>query len=232
VNVIVNHSTIGIGAYTVPEAARLLKIPSVNIRRWIGGYNFQHHDGTRRMPPLWKSQLPIIGEHLELGFRDLIELMFVGEFLKAGLTIQVIRHCLEEAKKVISDHHPFSTRRFKTDGRTIFVEGIRESGEIQLLDLKKRQYTFKDVIEQSFKDLDIEDNAVTSWRPFRGRKSIVIDPQRSFGQPIAADFGVPTAVLAQAVLSEGSIGSVARLYEVPTRVVKDAVAFEHALMAA
>lgn len=231
-NVVVNHSLIGIGAYTVPEAARLLKIPPINIRRWIGGYNFHGNDGTRKMPPLWVSQLPIYGDHLELGFRDLIELKFVKEFRKAGLTTQVIRFCLHEARKVISDDRPFSTRRFKTDGKTIFIEGIKESGETQLLDLKKRQYTFKDVIEQSFKDLDIEDGTVTSWRPFRGKKSIVIDPHRSFGQPIAAEYGVPTATLAQAVVSEGTIGRVVRLFEVPASIVRDAVAFENSLMAA
>jgi uncharacterized protein (DUF433 family) len=232
VNAIVGKGTIGLGAYTVPEAAQLLKIRSINIRRWIGGYNFNSQGDARRMPPLWTSQLPAYGNHLELGFRDLIELKFVREFLKSGLSLQVIRFCLQEAKKVISDDRPFSTRRFKTDGKTIFIEGIRGSGETELLDLKKKQYTFKDVIEQSFKDLDIEDDTVTSWRPFKGKKTIVIDPQRSFGQPIATDYGVPTATLAQAVEAEGTVEKVVRLYEVPAKIVRDAVAFERSLLAA
>ncbi len=231
-NVITNNSAFGIGTYTVPEAARLLGIPPVNVRRWIGGYHFKRRDKARQMPPLWRLQYPKFENHIELGFLDLIELKFVREFLKSGLTINVIRFCLEEARKVINDDHPFSTRRFETDGCTIFIEGIRESGEIQLLDLKKRQYTFKSVIQQSFKDLDIEVDTVTSWRPFNGKKSIVIDPNRSFGQPIVAEFGIPTVVLAQAVEVEGSLAAAARLYEVPVRVIKDATAFENKLLLA
>jgi uncharacterized protein (DUF433 family) len=216
----------------VSEAARLLKIPSANIRRWLGGYKFKKQNARRQMPPLWSLQLPRYDEHIELGFRDLIELKFVSEFLKFGLTIKIIRFCLEEARKVIDDDHPFSTRRFKTDGSTIFVEGIRESGEVQLLDLKRRQYTFRDLILQSFKDLDIEDEIVIGWRPFKGKKSIIIDTNRSFGQPIASEFGVPTIALAQAVEVEGSPAAVARLFEVPVSVVRDAAAFEKSLLAA
>jgi uncharacterized protein (DUF433 family) len=229
---ITEATAIGLGAYTVPEAARLLKIRPLNIRRWLGGYNFNHEGDQRQMPPLWTPQLPAYDDHLEIGFRDLVELKFVREFLKAGLSLGVVRFYLKEAKKVINDDRPFSTRRFKTDGKTIFLEGIRDSGETELLDLKRKQYILKSTIDQSFKDLDIEDDAVTSWRPFNGKESIVIDPLRSFGQPIANDFGVPTTTLAQAVEAEGTVERVARLYEVPARIVRDAVAFERSLLAA
>lgn len=106
------------------------------------------------------------------------------------------------------------------------------SGDSELLDLKKRQYVIKRVIEQSFKDLDIEDNAVARWRPYRGKESIVVDPKRAFGQPIAAQFGVPTVALAEAVEAEGSVERVARIFEVPAAVVRDALHFEETLRAA
>jgi uncharacterized protein (DUF433 family) len=227
-----NTSLLGVGFYTVPEAARLLGIPALNIRRWLGGYSFRQRGEVQSMPPLWQPQLPQYDGHLELGFRDLIELRFVREFMKAGLSLSIIRHCMEAARHVVGDDRPFSTRKFKTDGRTIFIEGIRESGDIQLLDLKGMQYTIKDIIVQSFKDLDIEDDAVASWRPYRGKETIVIDPERAFGQPIVSGYGIPTIVLAQAVESEGSIEQAARLYEVPAGVVKDAKAFETMLAAA
>ena len=80
--------------------------------------------------------------------------------------------------------------------------------------------------------LDIEGDIVVRWRPFQGRDSIVIDPRRAFGQPIAAISGVPTVALAEAVTAEGSTERVARLYEVPVAVVRDAVRFEASLQAA
>jgi uncharacterized protein (DUF433 family) len=223
---------IGIGFYTVPEAARLLRIPALNIRRWLGGYDYRFKDEVYHMSPLWKPQLPPDEEHIQLGFRDLIELRFVKAFIASGLTLITIRTCLEFARKCVEDERPFSTRRFQTDGKTIFLESVEQSGQTQLLDLKTKQYGIQRVIERSFKDLDIEHEAVIRWRPFKGRPSIVIDPERAFGQPVAARSGVPTVALAQAVAAEGSAKAVARLYEVSVEVVRDAVAYEKSLLAA
>ena len=223
---------LGIGYYTVPEAARLLRMPAVNIRRWLGGHKFTKGEDEFVMPPLWTPQLPREEDHLELGFRDLIELRFVHAFTKANLSLITIRQCLEFAREAVNDDRPFSTRRFQTDGRTIFLNSALQTGEEELLDLKKRQYVLKQIIERTFKDLDIENDAVTRWRPFKGKNSIVIDPQRAFGQPIAANYGVPTATLADAVKAEGSVGRAAQLFDVPNSVVRDAVQFEKALIAA
>jgi uncharacterized protein (DUF433 family)/DNA-binding transcriptional MerR regulator len=202
---------LGLGFYSVGDAAQLLKMPARNIRRWLGGYNFR--------------------ENGELTFRDLIELRFVNAFAEAGVGLKAIRNCLELAREVVGNDRPFSTSRFRTDGRTIFLDSIVKSGDEQLLDLKKRQFGFKPLIERSFKDLDLEDDEVSRWRPFKGRSTIVVDPERSFGQPIISD-GVPTVALADAVKAEGTAARVAALYEVPLASVRDAVQFESELRAA
>jgi uncharacterized protein (DUF433 family) len=226
-----NAAPIGIGFYTVPEAARLVRTPAASIRRWLGGYTFRERGKTVTMPPLWVPQLPAYEHHLELGFRDLIELRFIKAFIDAGLGLKTIRHCLEYARECVEDDRPFSTRRFQTDGRTIFLDSLKGSGESELLDLKNRQYVLKQVIERTFKDLDVSRNTVTRWRPFGGKKSIVIDPQRAFGQPIATDHGVPTVAIADAVKAEGSVKRVSHLFDVPINVVRDAVNFEKSLLA-
>ena len=222
---------LGTGFYTVPEAARLLKIRPLNIRRWLGGYTYTNGGKTVEMPPLWKPQLPSYDNHMELGFRDLIELRIIGGFLDAGLSLITVRHCLEYARDCVDDDRPFSTRRFRTDGRTIFLESLRLTGEDELLDLKTRQYAIKKVIDRTFKDLDISHDIVARWRPLEGKQSIVIDPQRAFGQPITNNYGVPTVVLAEAVKAEGSIDRVSRLYDVSAAAVRDALKFEHSLAA-
>jgi len=228
----INIIPLGIGYYTVPEVSRLLSIPARNINRWLGGYKFEEHGKTFSMPPLWTPDLPTYDHHIELSFRDLIELRFVKAFLDAGLGLKTIRTCLNYAKECVADPRPFSTLKFRTDGRTIFLESARQAdSEDELLDLKKHQYVIKRVIERSFKDLDIENNTIARWRPFAGKDTIVIDPERVFGQPIAAEFGVPTIVLADAVKSEGSSKEVARLYDVSQRVVRDATRFEKSLAA-
>ena len=224
---------LGIGYYTVPEAGRLLGIRPLNIHRWLGGYTFEEKGKSRRMPPLWRPQPPEFDDHMELGFRDLIELRFIKAFIDAGLGLKPIRICLEYARECVADDRPFSTRRFQTDGRTIFLQSMERSGDAELLDLKRRQFVLTGVVERTFKDLDIsDDDIVARWRPFGGKESIVIDPQRAFGQPIVTDYGVPTVTLAQAVKAEGSIGKVSYLYEVPASVIRDAVNFERSLEAA
>lgn len=228
-----NVVPLGVGYYTAPEAARLLKIPVRNIQRWLGGYAYKHKGKTLHSAPLWVPELPANENKIELSFRDLIELRFVDGFVKAGLGLKTIRNCLEYARDLVEDEHPFSTQRFQTDGKTIFLDSVRtDNGESELLDLKKRQFAIKQVIERTFKDLVIDDHAVVRWRPFKGKDSIVIDPKRAFGQPITADFGVPTIALADAVRAEGSLDRVSRLYEVPLAVVRDAISFEETLHAA
>lgn len=225
------HPILGIGLYSAGEASRLLKIPARSIRRWLTGYNFQHRGETIHMDPLWQPQLPQLGEHLELGFRDLIELRFVQAFIEAGLGLKTIRYCLDHAKNIVADDRPFSTQRFQTDGRTIFLESLSEQEDGNLFDLKKSQYIFKTVIERTFKDLDIDNDAVSRWRPYKGKSSIVVDPELVFGQPTTANYNIPTIALAQAVKVEGSEKAVARLFEIPTSIVRDAVAFEESLAA-
>jgi uncharacterized protein (DUF433 family) len=244
-NLQLDELPLGIGYYSVPEAARLLHLPQTRIRRWLGGYTSSSRTGERRnIPPLWSPQLPAFENHIELGFRDLIELRFVSAFVGAGLGISTIRHCLIHAREIVNDERPFSTHRFRTDGKTIFfelVEGIVASSRADdipsderqyLVDLKNRQFVFREMIAQTFKDVDLDDTAVARWRPFRGKSSIVVDPTRAFGQPITTEAGVPTSTLARAVLAEGSAKRVAFLYAVPLAAVRDAVEFERELAAA
>ena len=223
---------LGIGYYTVPEAARLLRVPARTLNRWLGGYVFKAKDSDTAMPPLWQPELPRHGNRVELGFRDLIELRFVHAFLEAGLGLSTVRACIAYARTCVQHDHPFSTRRFRTDGRTIFLDSLRDTGEGELLDLRERQFVFKVAVERTFKDLDVVGDRVGRWRPFQGKGSIVIDPTRAFGQPIATDYGVPTVTLAEAVEAEGSLERAAFLYDVPPRVVRDAVQFERSLQAA
>jgi uncharacterized protein (DUF433 family)/transposase len=236
-NIAIDHNHFGLGAYSLPEAARLLRLSRANVRRWLSGYQYSAKSDTTKkpiksQPSLWKLQYPKIEDHYILGFKDLIELKIVAEFVKQGVSVQTVRKCLNEAKLIIDNSHPFTTRQFRSDGVTIFLQQTNDDGAERTLDLKKRQFVIRKVMEQSFKDLDIEDNIVSRWRPYLGKKSIVIDPKRSFGQPVASEFGVPTVTLAQAVHAEGSVRAVANLYEVPANIVRDAVAYEKSLAVA
>jgi len=225
------QSLLGQGVYSVQEAARITHVPAPRIRRWLAGYTFKSGGTVRSSPPLWQRQI-VSDDSVALSFRDLLEIRFVDAFLRHGVRLPVIRTAAEKAAEIIGDSHPFSTKQFKTDGRSIFAEIVQTSGEQSLLDLTKSQYAFKSVMEPFlFEGLEFPEsgNQPLRWWPLGQDHRVVIDPERSFGQPIVAPESVPTAVLAHAFRAEGSIDAVAQWYEVDPRSVRDAVDFENTL---
>jgi uncharacterized protein (DUF433 family) len=223
---------LGIGLYTATEAARLTGIPAVRLRRWIRGYTYRvGGQQTASSASVWRGQIPGIDGLVELGFLDLIEARFVDAFRRARVPWPVIRLCAERARELIGSDHPFSSRRFRTDGRTIFAESVGEAGEKQLLDLERRQFTFASIIGPSlYAGIEFTGRDMPArWWPLGPRTPVVIDPARSFGQPIVSDAGIPTSTLADAVAAEGSAAAVSRLYLVPLRSVQAALRFEQRL---
>lgn len=240
-----SNGQLGLGFYTGIEAAKLLrfqpgegqaesKAVSVGtVRRVLRGYYFSYRGDTRFSPPLWQMDFPSDEGPLELSFRDLIELRFVKIFRDAGLGLPTIRTCFERAREFIAEERPFSTRRFRTDGRSIFLEITKDIAEGELIDLKQRQYVFRRVVAPSLHDLEFEADSVARWFPLGDtRRAIVIDPKRALGQPLVDTGGVTTASLARALKAEGTFKEVSRLFGVPVAVVRQAVEFENKLAAA
>jgi uncharacterized protein (DUF433 family)/DNA-binding transcriptional MerR regulator len=225
------HELLRSGVYTASEAARLTGVPAQRVRRWLRGYTFGPTDRRGASAPLWALDVPQAEGTTGLSFLDLVELRLVDRCLDAGVSLRTIRIALAAAQKVFGVRHPFATRRFQTDGRTIFIDVADAAGERQALDLMKSQYAFRRLVAPSFKDIEFGTEAAVRWWPLSQRRSVVLDPLRAFGQPIIADSGVPTAVLASAVLAEGSVQVVARWFETSVATVHDAVAFERKLAA-
>lgn len=218
----------GIGIYTAPEAARMVGMGAQTLRRWVQGYAHKGKDDRpQHEPALWTPQYdPDAADAVLLGFRDLIEARIVNALRKKRIGLPTIRVCMERAKEIVGQERPFSTSQFKTDGKNIFLEITRDLDEPELIDLKHKQGVFRRVVEPSLADLDFGVDGAERWWLLHGRKTIVADPERSFGQPIIADHGIATATIAQALKAEGSIDKVARLYEIKPRLVKDAIAYE------
>jgi uncharacterized protein (DUF433 family) len=225
-------SFLGVGLYSIPEASRLAHIHVQRVRRWVKGYTYFVGEDRRASPPVWPRQLPDVDGQVVLTFRDLMEVRFVDAFRNRGVSWKSIRAAAEKARIVFDTPHPFSHKRFKTDGKTIFAEIESISGELALLDLVKDQYAFQRVVEPFL--LGVEFGAGDHprlWRPKEGKNLVVIDPARCFGQPIVAKENVPTVVLARAYHVEKDARRVAAWFEVSLRSVEIAVEFERNLAA-
>ena len=222
----------GIGLYTFGEAGRLIGVRAADLRRWLAGYSRQTAGTARQMPGLWSTQLEgtdLVG----LGFHDLLEVRFVKRFRQAGVSLQTIRIASAHARELFGSPYPFTCRRFQTDGKTIFAEAVRESGETELLDLRKKQFAFDQVIRPSLYagiEFDREEKAIR-WFPAR-TKDVVLDPAIAFGKPVVRGANIRTDVLYQAYLAEEKNKlRIARLYEVPVKAIDAAIRFEERLAA-
>ena len=222
---------LGVGIYTVAEAERLARVSAPRIRRWMRGYQFRVRAATHASPPVWKPDLPEMDGALALSFRDLIEVRFVDYFLQHGVSWKVLRQAAQAAADIVEDTHPFSTRRFKTDGKRIFTELGKTPGTRKLLDVVARQYAMETVLaSRLYEGLEFDRNHPTRWFPMPHRR-VVVDPAVAFGQPVTSPDGVPTAILAKAVQVEDDLDRVAAWYMVPRRAVQDAVDYEVQLAA-
>jgi hypothetical protein len=221
-----SYALIGVGLYTPVEAQRLTGIHAAKLIRWLRG----HKIGRRKYEPLWCPQINLRDNKTYLGFRDLMEARVANAFIEqAGLSPQKVRKAIKIAQEIVEDDHPLSTSRLRTDGRTVFLQRIYETGDESLMDLFRNQYAFNRIVEPSLRDLEFEDGIPTRWWPETKNGGIVVDPSRSFGQPIDDASGIPTTILANSTVAEGSFAAAAKVWRVDVSSIRRAVAFERTL---
>jgi hypothetical protein len=223
------HSLLGVGVYTVPQAARLVRLPVASVELVVGP------DPTDQTPP---RLFPIAVAELDLGFgekiitfRGLMELWVAAQLRDAGISWPIIRFAGYQASRVLRRRHPLTFGNFRTDGRTVFLS-LRQAKRLPktAIDLLDRQQVFEDVIEQSLRPAIIvrdREGRIQRWFPLGSKRQVVLDPERRFGEPIDPVTGVPTASLSEAFRAEhGNAAAAARWFGATIKAVRDAVLFE------
>jgi uncharacterized protein (DUF433 family) len=212
---------LGEGIYSPRQAARLLGSSPQDVLRWTRGSGPQE--------PLWKAHYQFLDDTSEISFVDLIELRVVRALRAAGVTLQAIRYAIQLAQNRFDIERPLSTIKFKTDGTEILMDAVEHDGELVSLSKKRPgQKVFARLVAQSVRGLEFEGGRVTRWRPEQA-KYVVIDPHRSFGEPILDDYGVSTRTLFQDFERFRDHKYLSKLYEIDIAQVKDAVGFEDGL---
>jgi uncharacterized protein (DUF433 family) len=220
-------SVSGIGLYTIPMVARLLGEKPRVVRSWLEGY--PNSDAT----PIIVRQLPPIGGKAVYGFLDLVEARFIKHFCDLGLSPQSIRKVAVKLRAKHHEDHPFATnKRFRTDGRKIFLEVVETDEERRVIDIMTDNFVMAPVIDQSlFDNILYADDLAYRWRPFNG-VPIVLDPKIAFGRPVIDGFWTPTHTIYNAFRVEGGTAPVADEFNIDEDVVRHAVEFERSLVEA
>jgi uncharacterized protein (DUF433 family) len=83
--------------------------------------------------------------------------------------------------------------------------------------------------QRSWPTLQSPDQSFFGGSELGKTSGIVLDPTRSFGQPIDDGTGIPTRVLANAATAEGSTAAAAKARRVSAAVIRRALNFERTL---
>jgi len=212
--------SLGEGAYTLAEASRYTRLHPSRTRAWFKGRSDQTGRG-----PLLRSDFAKRGSDFAVSFLDLVDLAVAGEFRKLGVTMPVVRRAYSQLVGELQTEHPFCHSDLYTDGREIFLHTAGEIGDEALANVVSQQRYFLHVIQQ-LKRIDYSEATRLAMR-WRVASGVLIDPEVSFGKPVAAGTGVTTYVLAQAFFANRENAEfVADLYGVTPQAVENAVDFE------
>jgi len=218
------------GIYSVSEAARLIGVPMQRVRAWVTGWP------RTAAPPVIQNDLGWVDGRLAFSFANLMELRFVAFFSAANVSMHEIRSIMDEVRAAIHRPHPFATDIvFKTDGSKIVAEIARKNGISDLYDLRSRNFEMGVVVYRTLKEGVVYDpkGDAQAWFPRRIlAPNVIVHPKLAFGRPVLKGSGIPTEAIADAMRAERDIETVAVLFEISTKRVQEAVAFEANLRAA
>lgn len=245
----------GKGLYSFAEAKRFTGIPSQQISRILLGYmkpvikktysgklahSVQKPDKAGysasvfrekdKIQALWHSELEL-GETPVISFHDLIELRSLKKFQLLGISLQNLRKIRDALADEFDVNYPFSSLKLKTDGKKIFFDKDVEKTS-RTFEAITKQENFPEVIEQTFKDIDYEETVPKRWWLNGKEEGIVLDPERSFGQPIDSETGIPTRAIFNAVTANNNnYKQAASDFCIPETTVKRAYDYESLSMA-
>ncbi|PJZ78108.1 DUF433 domain-containing protein [Leptospira neocaledonica] len=224
-------SYLGKGIYSVSEASRLSNVSPQRIFRWVRGYNYGSALLKIRMEPIWNRDYTVIEKHYSLSFQDLIEIRFINAFRTYGISWRTIRAAAIRAAQILEISHPFSTKRFYTDRKTILLRVAKESENIELIDLAENQYAIDEILTPHlYEGLDFSELDVAQrWWPIGRQKHVVIDPNRNFGKPIVENYNIPTETIFSLYKNNPSSKSIADWFEIEEEYIKHAIEFEKSI---
>ena len=209
------------GAYTLPDAARLLGLPVVKLRSWVRGIA---QEGARRLPAgSFVSRAD--GRDRNVDFYTLIELFTLAELRELGVSMKTLRLSRDELTKRFATPYPFALQGLLTDGRRM----LKELGTDTLLELGTGgQSAFEAVIAPFCHRLDFDTSSHLAARYFPlGREvPVVVSPTHAFGRPVIVGTNLPTETIASLVRGGESLDDIASEYQLSRDCIEHAWRFE------
>lgn len=224
------------GLYSRSDAARLLRVSSDRIGRWISPARaavVKHTSSGTSGAPIVHAALPKIGNQGAVSFVELMELRVVKAFVDKGVSIQRVRSAASLAARKLHTRHPFALRRLYTDGRNIFSSLLTDSESSNLVRWTPDsidQLISGPLVNDFLSEIEFDglDGPAVRWWPLGKAGAVVLDPNIGFGAPVLRGTSIKTSAVARYVLAS-TVEEAARSFGVPVADVREARDFETAL---
>ena len=212
--------------YGMSQAARLLGLRTDALRRWIDGYD---RAGTTYAPVIREertgSDIITWGEFVEAGY--------LREYRAKRVTLQYLRPVIAILRDELGVRYPLATLKPYTSGRSLALKVQKQVGLDPSLNsvVLGRDGTLQltDTAEAFLQKVDFADDGTRDARrlfPLGRDVPVVLDPDRSFGEPTLT-IGARTEAIAELVAAGETRERVAAVYDISTDDVDAAVRYEN-----
>lgn len=214
--------SLGIGVYSIDDAAMFTGVPVNTLRKWFRGRD-----------PVFEPDYGHVGPRQPLSFHDLIGALNLARMRHRGLSMQYLRRVLDAAKRQANTKHGFAHSVLLLNGKELLFAEMPHADahdRAKVTDIfRPNQLIEKGLIAPSIKDIMFADISVGSdqlaneWTPAPG---LVVNPRRNFGAPTLVGSGVAARVLHDAwVDNDRDVSVVANWYKLPIERVERAIEF-------
>ena len=168
--------------YTVVEAARLVGVHPLTVRRWMFNKN------TVVTPPPSGGDGPLL-----LSFLSVVEIVVAKGFRRLGFQTRYIREARDYALEYLGVDYPFASLRLRTVGCRILADWEREHpssvGSMIVLERhaesEAEQWTLPNLVQEAIANIEFaSDELAERWYPVGKDIPIVVDPRFAAGRPI------------------------------------------------
>ncbi|HYL47414.1 MAG TPA: DUF433 domain-containing protein [Candidatus Limnocylindrales bacterium] len=216
-----------IPAYSIPEAAHYLLIPSATLRSWVMGRKYPVKAGQKFFKPVLLIPNP---SKPQLSFINLVEAHVLDAIRRQHeIPLETVRQGVAYLRKNLGSLHPLADQRMETDGRDLFAQifgrlvNISQEGQFAIRELLGAHL---ERIERDLHGAALRLYPFTRKRQAREPKYIVMDPRVSFGRPVLSGTGIPTSVIADRYKAGESVDQLAKDYDRERPEIEEAIRCE------
>src|SRR5438105_3493233 len=218
-------------SYGITEAAHYLRIPRTTVRDWASGRYYRGISGERFSNPI----IPLPDSRTKLlSFMNLVEIHVLDAIRrKHNIPLGKVRIGVNFLSRQFPSRHPLADQEFATDGLNLFIEkfsqliNVSQEGQLAMQAVLQAHLHR---IERDLKGIPVRLYPFTRKRDFQEfqeePKAVVIDPQVSFGRPVLAGTGIPTAVIAERYKAGESVDDLADDYGRQRLEIEEAIRCE------